>query len=360
MQKKVLAAVIGGLLAAPAAFADVTISGRLAVGVESYKVDAPLFHNEQRVSDQSSSLVFSGSEDLGDGMKAWFQIDNRLAPDTGTFAASGNTLVGLAGGWGKLGIGRSDLHYNELNAIGGLGASGSLQSFLGDGIMSQVTGDPLSIAGGTRTPNVVMWDSPAMGGITARVAYSTNAAVAVAGPNEGSGLNNGSKGSALNAALRWSGGPLLAGVSYWNSDTEGANTGVYTQKSNREWVGWSAGAIKVGLGFDTSKVNIAAGTELKRNAYLIPVTFTTGAETLVASYAVAKDESGTSNTGAKAYNIGLDHALSKRTHVGAYYTALKNDPGATYQLFAIAASGATAAPAGGDPKQIYLGIAHFY
>ncbi|MFL6714070.1 MAG: porin, partial [Sulfurifustis sp.] len=135
MQKKVLAAVIGGLLAAPA-FADVTISGRFADGIALYDrsgdgcATAGSCFKEQRLSDQSSRIIFSGSEDLGGGLKAWFQLDNRFSADQGTLVgaggvvaangtgfASGNTGVGLAGDWGKVTLGRWDLHYNELNVI---------------------------------------------------------------------------------------------------------------------------------------------------------------------------------------------------------------------------------------------------
>src|ERR1051325_3075745 len=129
MQKKVFAAVVGGLLATPAVFADsanVTISGRFAIGFESYKTsrgnppNAAGYSNENRVSDQSSSIIFSGAEDLGGGLKAWFQIDERYSPDGSaatSLGATGNTQAGLSGGFGKLAIGRQDLHYQEISRL---------------------------------------------------------------------------------------------------------------------------------------------------------------------------------------------------------------------------------------------------
>lgn len=399
MQKKILAAVIGGLLASPAVFADsanVTISGRIAVGVESYKLggDATAsgatatLKDELRVSDQSSSLVFSGAEDLGGGLKAWFQIDTRPALDLGTFGATGNTQAGLQGGFGKIALGRADLHYQETNVLGGWGAASSLQSWLSPGPVSQVNG--VSIANGTRTPNVIMWDSPNFGGITARVAVSTNAA----GANEGSGVNDGSKGLSTNAVLRWSGGPLLLGVSLWKQEAEGPSdsagltgttncvTSVATgnaakstclgsagdQKSTKAWVGYSLPmGLKIGFIYDTSEVNAAAATTAKRTAYAVPISWSFGADSLHFQYATMGkiDVSGlgkVDDTGANAYVLGWDHAMSKRTSVGAYYTKLDNKPNAAYDLFAIGANGGTptAIVGGQDVTQIFFGIAHFY
>ncbi|HEY8555033.1 MAG TPA: porin, partial [Burkholderiales bacterium] len=215
MQKKVLAAAIGACLIAPAAMAEVTISGRLAVGFESYEIDG--MDSELRVSDQSSSLVFSGKEDLGGGLSAWFRIDNRFNPDanipTGpsagtSFGATGNTGVGLEGGFGRLTIGRWDLHYNEMFAYESL-PSGSLQTRVTGSVFSQVgAGTPFDkIANNTRTPNVIMWDGSFGGGFSARVAYSTSGIL----PNatESSGED---EGDVITAALRWSNGPLSLGA----------------------------------------------------------------------------------------------------------------------------------------------------
>lgn len=59
-----------------------------------------------------SRLGFRGSEDLGDGLKAIFALENGFAEDTGVLG-QGNRLfgrqawVGLAGGWGQVTLGRN-------------------------------------------------------------------------------------------------------------------------------------------------------------------------------------------------------------------------------------------------------------
>src|SRR6266513_3092224 len=313
MQKKrLIAAVVGGMLAAPPAFAQITISGTLKDGFEMYKLGAgkaaapaASYHYEPRVSDQSSRIIFSGTQDLGGGTRAWFQLDSRfqsdvggstqtnIAPTTGiNLWAGGNTGVGLAGDWGKLTIGRWDLHYLEFIPIE-FGYAGSLQDLLGAGPMSQVngtnTGTSLSasvIANGTRTPNVILWDSSNMGGLPARVAYSTafnTNLTLVQSPNEGTGKGGaGSSGGAVNAALRYAGGPLALGASVWSATPEGgAASPAGQQKSLRLWGGYTLPmGLKVGLGFDNSQRRQAAGEAMtKRNAFMVPVSYNVGSHT---------------------------------------------------------------------------------
>lgn len=402
MQKKVLAAVVGGLLAVPAMVyadsANVTISGRFAVGLESYKLSGlkpaavTSLNNELRVSDQSSSLIFSGAEDLGGGLKAWFQIDERFAPDLGTLSATGNTQAGLSGGFGKLALGRADLHYQELSRYDATRA-GSLQDILSDGLFSQVAG--VSIANGTRTPNVLMWDSPDWSGITARLAWTPQAG-GTNSSNEGTGVGtaanqNPSKGQSYNVVLRWTGGPMSAGASYWKQDAEGDPTSAVLasgaaacpsptnpskacapgsagdQKSQRAWFGWSAAGLTVALGYDNSQITVLNNQPaVKRNAYIIPVNYTTGAEKLYFSIAKANKLSGgptglvTDKTDAQAYMFGWDHAFSKRTFAGAFYAKVDNKDNAAYDLFGLGASGATPTALGQDAAQIYLGITHLF
>jgi len=67
MKKTIIASAIAAVVAAPAAFADVSLSGQ--INQEFYKSDGG-----DLSSDLNSDLVFSGSEDLGNGMKASFKM----------------------------------------------------------------------------------------------------------------------------------------------------------------------------------------------------------------------------------------------------------------------------------------------
>jgi len=390
-KKQLIAAVVGSMLA-PAAFAQITISGQVKDGFEMYKLGAgkaaapaASYHYEPRVSDQSSRIIFSGTQDLGGGMRAWFQLDSRFQSDVGgstqtntgattgiNLWAGGNTGVGLAGDWGKLTIGRWDLHYLEFIPIE-FGYAGSLQDLLGAGPMAQVNGSV--IANGTRTPNVIMWDSANMGGITARVAYSTAFATNLTGvsSDEGSGKGtNGSKGGALTAAVRYSRGPLGLGASYWTATPETATSSpVGEQRSLRLWGGYTLPVgLKVGLGFDNSqrRVGVAGvndGDSLtKRSAFMVPLAYNFGSHTAYLTLVKVGKLSGpnaggpTDSTDATAYALGWEYALSKLATVGVFYAKIDNKQNAAYQFFSTSANGATNPAAGESAAQLYTGFSY--
>lgn len=369
MQKKLIAAAIAGLVAVPAlAQTNVTISGRLSAGWESYKLSGPAtgYDTESRVSDQSSRLIFNVSEDLGGGLSAWGQFDYRGALDNGALSNNGNSGVGLAHkSWGKFTIGHWDVHYSEIDGAIGGNRAGSLQTLIGNGIMSQVGAGAnfAVIANGTRTANLLMWDSPNWNGFTARLGYSTGFATLSNEGNTNRAAGDPGGGRAWTGAIRYNNGPWAAGGSYWNGKAENQVPAVTAdQESWRLWGGYTfAMGLKVGIAYDKSSLD-AVGGENKRGAWMLPVSYEFGPHKVYFTYAKAGDASNTvGDTGAKAYHLGYDYAFSKRTSVGAYYTKLKNNNGGSYDLFAVpGGNGATptAGTGGEDVRQIYFGLAH--
>lgn len=385
MQKKLIALAVAGLVSGGAfAQTNVTISGLVRMSVEQYKLagvpagqDAS---NENRVSDQSSMLVFSGREDLGGGMYAGFVIDNRFSPDLGAFGASGNTNIHLGGNWGRVAMGRQDLHYGT--AIESYKAY-TLQNILSNGIFSQVGG--AVIANATRTPNVVMYDSPNMSGFTVRLAGSTNWA-----GNEGSGVRaagatDPGKGSATNLALNYANGPIKAGYSYWRATAEGgrgtlaagaaligtatSGTGVDQRGDTLQFGYTFPMGVAVGLGWNKSRIE-GSDLEVSRTAWVLPISYTFGANQIAFTYAKANNLSGSgaagaTDTGANAYTLAYGYSLSKRTNVGVAYTRLNNQTNASYNLFAMAANGGTqvtngATRVGSDPQQLSVNMNHSF
>ena len=356
MQKKLIALAVAGLVSGGAfAQTNVTISGLARMSFEQYKLGntgAASYSAENRVSDQSSMLVFSGKEDMGGGNYASFQIDNRYSPDLGAISASGNTNIGLGGNWGVVKLGRQDLHYGA--AIEGYKAY-TLQNLLHAGLFSQVNGQ--SIANATRTPNVIWYDSPNMSGFNGRAAYSTNWAA-----NEGSGLNDGSRNGAWNLALNYANGPILAGYSYWKAKAEGgagATAATSDQRGDTLQFGWTGSmGWKAGLAWNKSSLTNGAGVETSRTAWLLPVSYTFGANQLALTYARAGNLSTTTTSGANAWTLAWGNSLSKRTNVGIAYTRQHNDANAKYNLFAIGANGATAAINGASISQFSFNVNH--
>src|SRR6187397_1682611 len=185
MNKKLIAVAVAGMFAAPTAAlaqSSVTISGLLKGGYESLKIGnysaARAGNNSQHgVVDDSSRIVFNIVEDLGGGLQAIGQLDMRVKPDDSQGAAaatsnviSGNSHFGLRSkDWGRIIIGRQDLHY--FNTESNITDKGSLRAS-SVGLLAYI--GPTAIASASRTLNVVHYTTPNWGGFTAIVAYSSN------------------------------------------------------------------------------------------------------------------------------------------------------------------------------------------
>ena len=181
MNKKLLAVAVAGVFAAPVAAlaqSSVTIGGTLKGGFENYSLGSSARdpHSQSGVVDDSSSLVFTVTEDLGNGLRAEGRLDNRIGLDTGAIAATGNTHLGLVSkSWGTLFFGRQDLHY--FNNEDYLATKGSLRAN-SVSLLAYVTGaggaTTQAIANATRTTNVVFYKTPDFGPFWMIVAYSAN------------------------------------------------------------------------------------------------------------------------------------------------------------------------------------------
>src|SRR5213076_1667386 len=129
MNKKLVAVAVAGLLAAPLAAqaqtANVTLYGRLNIDYELVNGRQSDGSNPwvSRLSSNSSRLGVRGTESLGGGLNAIFQIESNVSGDTGNAASSGlasrETFVGLQGSWGKATIGKFLMPLDDLHPIFG-------------------------------------------------------------------------------------------------------------------------------------------------------------------------------------------------------------------------------------------------
>src|SRR4029450_9235909 len=115
MNKKLVAVAVAGVLAAPLAAqaqtANVTLYGRLNIDFElvnGRQADGT-DPNVSRLSPKPSRLGVRGTESLGGGLNAIFQIESNVSGDTGNSSGSGlasrETFVGLQGSWGTVKMG---------------------------------------------------------------------------------------------------------------------------------------------------------------------------------------------------------------------------------------------------------------
>jgi len=362
MKKTLIAVAIAAAVPALAqAQTSVTLSGNVKVGLNSYKLSNGAAGNGSGLvmGDGSSRFIIAGTEDLGGGLRATFQWDTRLRPDDSqntSALASGNSWVGLAGGFGQLRLGRIDQHY--VYGLDEHGARATALQHSAISILSYVNSTGNAIANASRTANLVRWDSNNMGGFTAGLGYST----APFGAEGAAGA--GQKGSAIAANLGYAKGPLAAGLSYWDAkDEPKANS----QKSTRLFGSYTFGGVNVGLTWDQSAVAVLtpAKVETKRNAFAIPVRASVGPGTLMFTYLQASDVkvNGTTgaNTGAKMMSVGYDYPMSKRTTLGVSFANINNESAAAYGMFTGAALSNIANPvAGQDTRSLYVGLRHAF
>jgi predicted porin len=125
MNKKLVTLAVAAALAAPAAaMADATLYGKLNMSIDYFDIDNGFNGwtlNKGRVGKgqgRANRVGVKGSEDLGGGLKAVYQIELGVSManeqdyaiangDPGTIQMR-NTFVGLAGGWGTFLVGRHD------------------------------------------------------------------------------------------------------------------------------------------------------------------------------------------------------------------------------------------------------------
>ena len=368
----------------------VTISGTVKAGFSNMQYSngavATTNGTAQALADGSSQFHIKGIEDLGGGLKAEFQIDTRFRIDdnggagavpTGAVASqvgTGNTWLGLTGGFGTIRAGKMDTHYclgADEHGARATSLAASSCSLLGYVQTATANG---AIANTSRSTNMFRYISPNMSGLTLQANYSTSWAGTEGGLNVGAPnvAGNDGKGNAMNLRADYANGPLTAGLSYWNAKGEDqqatvARTG---QRANTIAVGYNFGVAKIGLTYDVSAqraaaANVAAFTDTKRTAYSIPVVVPMGSGAVLFTYTSAGDTktAGTTNanTGATMVSVGYDHSLSKRTSLGVSYAKVDNKANAAYNPFVYSAlTGNGAVGVGQDTAQLYLGLRHTF
>ena len=369
-------------MATTTAFAQstVTLSGNVKAGLAQTKYSGAATGNGSAtgLADGSSRFILSGSEDLGGGLRANFQVDTRFRIDdngnaaagaanlTASPLAGGATFIGLSGKFGNLQIGKLDTQYCLGSDTHGTRATALQASSCG--LLGYVNGGGAaqSIANASRAVNVTRYTSPNFSGLTFQGTYSTSFSSSEGAVGKTSG------GNATNVRADYVKGPLTAGLSVWQAKGEdqtatAARTG---QKATTLAVNYNLGVATLGLTWDKSAqraaaANVAAFTDTERTVTSFPVTVPLGAGTVLFTYTKAgttKTGSTTNaNTGATLVSFGYDYALSKRTTVGVSYAKLDNKSAAAYALYTQGAlNGTPNNVAGQDASQFYVGVRHAF
>jgi predicted porin len=324
MKKSLIAVAV--LAATTGAFAQstVTLYGRLDLGMSNNKkttnpggvggVDT-VSKSFSLAGAQSvrtgSRLGVRGTEDLGGGLKASFNIETNVNPDnTGTtFGATRLGNLNLEGGFGTLTIGTFD---NALDDVRGYSASTG--GVAGGDFLSNTTG---SFIGG-RSENSLGYRSPAFGGFYARANIVNQK------------TTPGSKTNGLIAAAGYDNGPLSALLAFGNAKivtTPAALAGDDKLRNFGLGVSYDLGFAVPYFQYEQAKNTDAVNTDFSKvRSFEIGSKFPLGAFTPYVTLSSGKGSSSLagvpSSAKARAFQLGTTYDISKRTYV---YGAIGSD-----------------------------------
>lgn len=375
MNKKLIALAVAGACIAPAAMAQtanpVTLYGRIFVTFESVKASGGVggvsVAQRNRVSDQSSLLGVRGTEDLGGGLKAFFQLETAFRADSnlgtgnlctvsGTNCQTGsggnaglgafnrNSAVGLQGGWGSLFLGRWDTPFKTMTTA--IDPYGDLTI---GGITSAIN-DRTNFD--RREQNQVGYWSPMMGGFQLKAFYSANEFKSTTANPTSDGVG-----------VTFNRGSAYAFLVYEeHKDQSGINSSFGTTTANVKEDATSGGGYfaigPVRLGGLYQEIKKTNAT--KQKGWMGNVIWTIGNNQLSYQYQDIKDGGLTTASlqpKCDVNTVGWQYNFSKRTFSLVQYTKSKNNDAAACNF---GANTLTLTAPGQDPEGFSIGVRHVF
>ncbi len=257
-----------------------------------------------------SRLGLRGNEDLGDGLKAVFQLESGFGINNGQLEQGGRLFgrqayVGLAGRLGAVTLGRQYAASDAVAGIVDIISSGSFLSAYKSQFYWRLD----------RLDNALLYSSPKMGGLQAVLGYAF-------------GENDGAAGSSTRTAgVLYSAGPLTAGVSFesWATSSFSGSAREYDFWNFAASYDLGAAALVAGYSADDANQDISSTIAVKSETFALGAKLTAGAAgKIISLFQVIKPEHGAAMN---ITSLSYTHALSKRTALYAQ-TAVANSPAA--------------------------------
>jgi len=337
----IAAAVAAGIAMPLAANADVNIYGKMHVSISSYDTGATgatVNSDGMSISSSASRIGFKGSEDLGNGLKTIWQIEQQVDVDEGGKDwASRNTYLGLKGDWGSVIAGYHDTPFKK--ALGKFNPWGDTYADI-----RAVIGEDGGLGAdhyNQRAKNILQYTSPKFSGLQVKGAYSADM------KDSGDPDDNDGDISSVSATYT-SGGLYLVGAYEEHEDlddTHGIRLGSTLAMS----------ATKVGFMWESFSGDAAAGMD--HDAWTFLLSQGIGSSTFKLQYTTRDQDSDVVSNGADMWSIGLDHKLSKRTKAYVYYAALESEDDGEY-TFGKNTDGIKDTNGGQDPHALSVGLVH--
>jgi predicted porin len=291
-----------------------------------------------------SRFGFKGSEDLGGGLQARFQLESGLLADTGTPANTSNffnrqSWVGLSSTtWGALTAGRQTIpQYDILDTF----------DTFGTGVGSASSSDIVSTT--SRANNSLKYTAPTVAGFS-------GVALVGLGETPPSTTTSGDNGNVYALGGTYAAGPFSAGVAL-NVFKRATNADANAQFTMLT-AAYDLGVAK--LNGVVQRVRNAGGAKgVNRNEVMAGVSVPVTADNTVSAAFGRVSTSGNSDLNASQWTLGATHVLSKRT---SFYGVLSGiDNGALTAYTTTAANGAGPVTSNGkDVTSLQVGIRHAF
>ena len=281
-------AILAAAAGAAAAQSNVTVYGKVDLGLRK----AVGASNSELATGSDGRLGFKGTEDLGGGNRAFFNIEHRFFPNTGVQDGGqfwkGISHVGLGGAYGQVALGRQyvaafSLIQNQIDPFGG-----DTVAQLRD------VGFRVASIARTRVDSSIRYDFSTNG---LNVALSSAEAAA-----------NGGTDRPLSVAANYKVGGLFVGAGYENP--AGVNDSIMSLGA-----AYTLGAATLSAGYSKGDTN----ANVTAKGFMLGLNWVLGPGELKAAAGTQKQGS---TTTAQKVGLGYHYALSKRTTI---YTDVGHD-----------------------------------
>jgi predicted porin len=334
MKKSLMAvALLAGFAGVAQAQTAVQIYGTVDAGLVK-RTDSTLAIGKRA----ANTLGFKGTEELGNGLKALFQIEIRYEPDTGTVENNGRPLfqgqsrVGLQGDFGMVRLGRGLTPFQEV--VGSFEPWHGLPTqagFYTDIQTANFNSAPLDTNTGGGSPNnnrisnAIFYNSPVVSGFQVNASWATKEATGGSLTGVGAGATSyavGAQGSAnpFSVAATYSNGPAAAMLAYERNAVE-----------SKIWSVAGSFAVTPALKLmGTYSHQDKEHTNTQRptiKGAMLGLTYAMGPGKVLAGYGVKQQEENVRQHDlfTRQYSLGYEYNLSKRTYLYVDASRKKNN-----------------------------------
>lgn len=272
---------------------------------------------------QTSRLIFSGSEDLGNGMKAIFLLEQGFLLDTGApqtpgLAFNRQAYVGMTGGFGRITGGRLYTPYNNLLLATDPFSNGTMGAYKNAWTFAPAT-EGSTLTNPIRADNAISYTTPSFGGFSLTGYFSNNFS------GDESSSNNAKNNTMYALAGQYSSNELNIGANYHviALGTSGASASLDKVENFTVGATYDFGWAKFAAAYAWNEISysLSSRPSPELNNFLVGATVPFGKWAFKTSYVYSDGK----NLGdSQQFAVGLNYNLSKRTDLYSAYSWIDN------------------------------------